>query len=234
MEETTNNSNRIFSIEGNIGSGKSTIVELLKDLKFNKEVVFLREPVDIWNTIKDKENNTILSKFYTDANKYAFSFQIMAYISRLSLLRQAIKTHSNKIIITERCIETDKNVFAKMLYDDGKIEEINYKIYLQWFDEFVKDFPVTAFIQINTSPEKCYERVIQRNRNGETIPLDYLKKCNDYHDMWFNNMNANIITINNNIDSDNEKYQENLITIRDFINIFSNYNIPDIENTFND
>ena len=234
MEETTNNSNRIFSIEGNIGSGKSTIVELLKDLKFNKEVVFLREPVDIWNTIKDKENNTILSKFYADANKYAFSFQIMAYISRLSLLRQAIKTHSNKIIITERCIETDKNVFAKMLYDDGKIEEINYKIYLQWFDEFVKDFPVTAFIQINTSPEKCYERVIQRNRNGETIPLDYLNKCQDYHDVWFNNTNANIITINNNIDSDNEKYQENLITIRDFINIFSNYNIPDIENTFND
>ena len=222
MKNSPNNQlPQIFSIEGNIGSGKSTIVELLKKFKFNKDVIFLREPVDIWNTIKDKENNTILSKFYADSSKYAFSFQIMAYISRLSLLREAVRNNPNKIIITERCIETDKNVFAQMLHDDGKIEEINYKIYLKWFDEFVKDFPVTAFIQINTSPEKCYDRVIKRNRNGETIPLDYLNKCQDYHDMWFNNMNANIITINNNIEPSDDKYKENLNTIKDFINIFS-------------
>ena len=222
MKNSTNNTvPRIFSIEGNIGSGKSTIVELLKKIKFNKDVIFLREPVDIWNTIKDKENNTILSKFYADSSKYAFSFQIMAYISRLSLLREAVRNNPNKIIITERCIETDKNVFAQMLYEDEKIEEINYQIYLQWFDEFVKDFPVTAFILINASPEKCYERVIKRNRNGETIPLDYLKKCNDYHLSWLNNINTNIIYINNNIESNDDEYKENLNKIRDFINIFS-------------
>ena len=34
-----------------------------------------------------------------------------------------------KIIFTERSIESDKNIFAKMLYDEGLIEEIDYKIY---------------------------------------------------------------------------------------------------------
>ena len=35
-----------------------------------------------------------------------------------------------------------KNVFAKMLYDDKKIEMVNYDIYNRWFDEFVKKYPL--------------------------------------------------------------------------------------------
>ena len=69
---------------------------------------------------------------------------MMAYISRISLLKKAIKSNPGKIIISERCVLTDKNVFAKMLYDSGKIEEVNYKIYLQWFDEFIEDIPVSG------------------------------------------------------------------------------------------
>ena len=60
---------------------------------------------------------------------------MMAYISRLSLMRSAIKKNYD-VIITERCIHTDKNVFAKMLYDTDKIDEINYKIYLTWFSKW--------------------------------------------------------------------------------------------------
>ena len=45
---------KIISIEGNIGSGKSTVIHNLEQkLKDNKNYVFLREPVDIWQTIKD-------------------------------------------------------------------------------------------------------------------------------------------------------------------------------------
>ena len=72
----------IFSVEGNIGSGKSTLVKCLskclpKSLR-NHEIIFLQEPVDVWNTIKDENGVTILEKFYADQNKYAFSFQMMA------------------------------------------------------------------------------------------------------------------------------------------------------------
>ena len=55
----------IISIEGNIGSGKSTLVsELEKYFKDNNKIGFLQEPVDIWNTIKDENGTTILEKFY--------------------------------------------------------------------------------------------------------------------------------------------------------------------------
>ena len=84
----------IFSIEGNIGSGKSTLVKILKEQLFTangKKIIFLQEPVDEWESIKDESGESILEKFYSNQQKYAFSFQMMAYISRISLLKNTIK-----------------------------------------------------------------------------------------------------------------------------------------------
>lgn len=147
----------IFSIEGNIGSGKSTLVKELKKSIPNildKKVVYVQEPVNEWSKIKDKKGETILEKFYANQHKYAFSFQMMAYISRLALLRNIVRENPDAIIITERSVFTDREVFAKMLYDEGKIEEVDYQIYLKWFDEFIEEIPVTGLIYVTTTPEK--------------------------------------------------------------------------------
>ena len=110
---------RIISIDGNIGSGKSTLYNFLKDkYKNNKEIGFVEEPVDTWNKIRDKNDVPILTNLYKDTNKYAFRFQMMAYISRLSLLRKAVLSNNYQVIITERSVFTDKNIFAKMLHED--------------------------------------------------------------------------------------------------------------------
>jgi len=52
----------LFSIEGNIGSGKSTILDQLKNEY--PEYYYLPEPVGIWDTIKDVGGKTILEKYY--------------------------------------------------------------------------------------------------------------------------------------------------------------------------
>jgi deoxyadenosine/deoxycytidine kinase len=195
---------QIISIEGNIGSGKSTLLaNLKKHFNDNHRVIFLREPVDEWSKIKDEHGVTILEKFYADQDKYSFSFQMMAYISRLKLLKESIKDIEEDIkhvfwdhiddrhnlprklkyvIITERSLFTDKMVFAKMLYDSGKIELINYQIYLNWFNTFADEFKVDKIIYVNANPDICYERVGKRHRDGEdNIPLEYLKNCHEYH-----------------------------------------------------
>ena len=83
---------KIISVEGNIGSGKTTLLENLKDkYKSNPNVIFLREPVDEWENIKDKNGTTMLEKFYSDQKRYSFSFQMLAFISRLVLLKKTIK-----------------------------------------------------------------------------------------------------------------------------------------------
>ena len=183
---------KIVSIEGNIGSGKSTLLETLRETyKEEAEIVFLNEPVDEWAKITDENGVTILEKFYADQEKYSFSFQMMAYVSRLKILRDAkseLSLSQNNpqkkvILITERSLFTDKLVFAKMLYDNKKIEPINYKIYLSWFDTFSSEFPVHKVVYVKASPEKCSDRINKRSRDGEgSIPLEYLKNCSRYHD----------------------------------------------------
>jgi deoxyadenosine/deoxycytidine kinase len=200
----------IVSFDGNIGSGKSTLVSYLdKYFKDNDEIYFLQEPVDIWNTICDKNGTTILEKYYEDQHKYAFSFQMMAYISRLSILRNAFKNKNYKIIITERSVFTDKNVFAKMLYDEGKIEEIEYQIYLRWFDEFIDEFPEFKTIYLKTDPKIAKERVNKRGRQGENIPLAYLENCHQYHEDWLSSYRTSnseneskFLEIDGNVDMD--------------------------------
>ena len=174
---------KFISIDGNIGSGKSTLIEALKKyFKGNSNIIFLREPVDEWDEIKDDDGVTILEKFYTNQKEYSFSFQMMAYISRLALLKEAVKNNPNAIIISERSLFTDREVFAKMLYKSGFIESVNYKIYLRWFDTFASEFPIHKVIYVKADPQVCYNRIKKRSRTGESnIPLSYLENCHIHH-----------------------------------------------------
>jgi deoxyadenosine/deoxycytidine kinase len=219
----------IYSIEGNIGSGKSTLISILKKACANPnsslydKIVFVPEPVDIWMNIKSKEDGeTILSKFYKDNKKYAFSFQMMAYISRVSILRKCIRENPGKIIICERSVYTDKNVFAKMLYENGDIEDVNYQIYLQWFDEFSQGMEMSGLIYVKADPEISHQRVLKRAREGENIPLEYLKNCHEYHENWLQQEKANMVLTLNADDNKNEDlsdYNKWISTICKFIGI---------------
>jgi deoxyadenosine/deoxycytidine kinase len=179
---------KIFSVEGNIGSGKSTIVKYLKDNLIipGYSIVFLQEPVELWNTIKDLDGINIIQRYYADQKKYSFAFQMMAYISRLSQIKKVLAESSkNTIIITERCLHTDFNIFAKMLYRSGMISTIEYRIYKLWFDEFIDFSYITSFIYITTPPDICFERISLRSRKGEDlIPIEYLTECDRFHHIW--------------------------------------------------
>jgi len=214
----------IISIDGNIGSGKSTLIKLLKT-KFNSDkFVFIQEPIELWLNNKDEFGENILTKFYRNQEKYAFPFQMMAYISRLHLIKQAVKCNPDKIIITERCCHTDKNVFATMLHDDKKIEDVCYNIYLGWFNEFFDELKFDNIIYVNTLPDKCHERINKRLRDGESeIPLEYLKKCDKYHHDWLKNVN-NVLQLDGNVEFETDKQVligwENQII--DFVNNLQN------------
>jgi deoxyadenosine/deoxycytidine kinase/ribonuclease HI len=191
----------ILSIDGNIGSGKSTLYkDLQSHYKNNADICFVHEPVDDWTKIVDAENTPILTNLYKNTKKYAFRFQMMAYISRLHLLRQKVKENKYRIIISERSVQTDRNIFAKMLFDDGMIEHDEYQIYNQWFDEFLDDMYLGGIIYVKADPDICAERVTLRAREGETIPIEYLQKCHIYHENWLET-NTDKLVIEANVDT---------------------------------
>ena len=205
-----------ISIDGNIGSGKSTRYEELKEhFKNDSDIGFLPEPVSEWVDIKDREGVNIIENLYKDTKKYAFRFQMMAYISRLALFRKEVRENKYRIIISERSTYTDKNIFAKMLYDDGDIEHDEYIIYNKWFDEFLDEMKLSGIIYIRAEPQTSYDRVVKRGRQGETIPIEYLVKCHNYHEQWIKTINDNdndnntkikVLTIDCDHDTDNPEF----------------------------
>lgn len=217
-------SRKIISIEGNIGSGKSTLIDnLKKHFADNKNVVFIKEPVDEWDSIRDIDDNPILKLFYNEPKKYSFAFQMMAYISRLNCIRTTIAENPNaNIFITERCLHTDKHVFALMLWKDDNMLEVEYQIYNKWFDTFADEYPIKQLIYVKTDPKICLERVHIRSRDGEgRIPIDYLKDCDKHHELMIKNCFPNtpkLILDGNQDVFKNISIQQNWINqITDFI-----------------
>jgi deoxyadenosine/deoxycytidine kinase len=182
---------RIYSCEGNIGAGKTTLLSHIENLtkSFNTyQIIVLREPVDVWSTVCSHDGLNILENFYKDPVKYAFPFQVLAFTTRLTMLKNAIKDNPEcKVIICERSLYADGNIFAKMLYDDGTMDDISYKIYRKMYENAVEDFPLTGVIYLTIPPDLCAKRIVQRGRSGEeNIPLEYLEKCSKYHESWLN------------------------------------------------
>ena len=168
-------------------------------MKINNTICFLKEPVNLWESIKNSNNETMIECFYKEPDKYAFSFQVMAYVSRVALIKQAI-ANGYKYIFTERCIHTDRNVFLKMLHESNKVEKMNNDIYNMLFDTFTQEYNI-YHIYIQTTPEVALKRVKKRDRAGETnISLEYLTMCNNYHNNWLANNKKNIITFDGNED----------------------------------
>ncbi len=98
---------------------------------------------------------------------------------------------------------------------------MNLSIYLKWFETFQKDVPIDKYIYLKTTPKIANERIHIRSREGETIPLEYLQTCNDYHDEWLNKIPQNNILVfdaNEKLDETNLLYNKWNIQLRQFIN----------------
>lgn len=111
-----------------------------------------------------------------------------------------------------------------MLHAAGKIEDINYSIYLNWYDYFIAHMggnaaPSHHFIYVATAPETCDERIRRRNRSGESgIPLDYLRECEKYHVAMVADLNLPCITLDGNIHKeDGDPWDTELAHIATFI-----------------
>ncbi len=208
----------IISVDGNIGSGKSTLIEVLK-CHYKGDLVILEEPVNTWTNITDeKSNEDIITKFYKNKKAHSFSFQMLALITRFQKIKKIIKENPDVIIITERSIMSDREVFCKMMYDEDNITDIEYKIYLQCFNEFIDELPVSGVIYLQTDPHICYRRILTRNRRGEEVDTSYLLKCAKYHDNWLKSSKNMFIKLNGD-----DNIFKNSIVVRKWIKDISNF-----------
>jgi deoxycitidine kinase len=196
----------LIYIEGNIGTGKSTFVEKLssymprlKELQVDPKLIL--EPVDEWLETKDSDGKHILQKFYGDQTKWAFTFQMNSFISRVKRIQDELFKDDNgqeKIAFVERSIYTDKNCFAKLCHESGKMTTLEYEIYCNWNEWLSEQFNVRpdVYIYLRCLPSVNDTRIKERARSSEdNIPLEYLEALHEKHDLWLEEEQINGVPV---------------------------------------
>jgi deoxyadenosine/deoxycytidine kinase len=184
----TDSQPRFISIEGNIGSGKSTILKIIRE-NF-PELSILDEPLTEWQNVGEKKNINLLGLYYDKPERWGFTFQIYAFMSRITKWTEYSQMTGKGIRISERSLLSDRYIFASIMRDMTILDEAEHSIYLQFYDYLVNMNQIVdlfGVIYIQCSPETCDKRIKKRSREGEdTIPLDYLQKIHDKHEEWLN------------------------------------------------
>ena len=165
---------KFITVAGNIGVGKSTLVELICN-ELGWQPFF--EPVT---------HNPYLSDFYESMDSWSFHSQIFFLTHRLRNHKELERAEGS--IIQDRSIYEDAEIFAKNLYVQGHFNQRDYETYqalYQTMSEFL--VPPDLVIYLRASVSTLTRRIKQRSRVYEqTINPDYLQQLNDLYEDWIN------------------------------------------------
>lgn len=161
---------KIVSVEGNIGVGKSTFIARLVEQNPNV-YEYLPEPI----------NEQEIYEYYNGLIS-PFDFQIRILHRRVKQLNSI--SGSDKIILTERCCESDALIFVEKCKDDKKISDKEYEVYLRDYMRIQKMNVVYLYLFAN--PKACLNRVAVRKRAGEDkLSLEYLEDIDARYTNFF-------------------------------------------------
>ncbi|ABF70669.1 thymidine kinase [Trichoplusia ni ascovirus 2c] len=194
----------IISIEGNIGSGKSTIINKLVE-EYDGKVRGITEDVGNWN---------LLGPMYLQPKIFAFPFQMQVLISQYNTMKHIINNttyetlNDDTIIVIERSPWSSYNVFVKMMVNDGILNKFEHDAYKKFYHYIMDSLYSGVFntIYLKTSPDVCMKRISQRGRKEElNMSRTYIEKLNNYHEMVLSSSSSSSWSPN---DSNNHKVYE--------------------------
>ncbi len=183
-----------IAIAGNIGSGKTTLTQLLsKHFKWDANY-------------EDVEDNPYLEDFYNEMQRWSFNLQIFFLNSRF---RQVLNIRkSGKNVVQDRTIYEDAYIFAPNLHAMGLMPRRDFENYLSLF-ELMEEFlsPPDLLIYLRASISTLVDQIHKRGREYESnIRIDYLSRLNERYEAWITGYNKGKLLI---IDVDKNKFAEN-------------------------
>lgn len=195
-----------ITIAGNIGVGKSTLVELLSQ-RLGWEPVF--EAV---------AENPYLADFYEDMNRWSFQSQVFFLSKRLQQHHRLLERSGS--IIQDRSVYEDAEIFARNLYVQGSLSDRDWACYYDLYQTMAMMLrPPHLTVYLQASVPTLRRRITQRGRDYEqSIADDYLARLNKLYEDWTSAFTLSPVLTINTDNLDYVQYDEHLDQIIETIN----------------
>ncbi len=163
---------KFIAVAGNIGVGKSTLVQLLSE-RLGWEPFY--EPV---------AENPYLADFYRDMRAWAFHSQVF-FLSHRLRIHHRLMLHPTSVV-QDRSVYEDAEVFARNLYLQGHMSERDWQTYWGLYEALVTFLPPPDLVvYLRASVETLQKRIARRGRDYERdISPDYLAQLNHLYEEW--------------------------------------------------
>lgn len=179
-----------IAIAGNIGSGKTSLTELLTE-RFKAKAYY------------EDINNPYIADFYEDMSRWSFNFQIYFLGSRI---RQTLDLQQREgYVVQDRTIYEDAHIFADNLHQMGLMSSRDFGTYMKIYELATHLVPVPdLLIYLRASVPTLVSQILKRGRNYEmSIDIDYLERLNNKYNNWIQNIyKGEVLTI----DIDNKDF----------------------------
>ncbi len=172
MSLTLKKDQRLIVLAGNIGSGKTSLTQLLSQ-HFGWQASY-----------ESVENNPYLADFYADMRAWAFHLQIYFLGNRAQEVETLLNTNHSAIM--DRSIYEDAHIFVRALHEMNNLSDRDYQAYFKLYELVLRQLPKPSLLIRLVAPvETLVERIQQRARSIEdTIDPDYLRLLDSYYQQW--------------------------------------------------
>lgn len=164
---------RFIAVAGNIGVGKSTLVE------------FLHRTYGVRPYYEPNDTNPYLKDFYGDMKRWAFHSQLY-FLSTKFKIHQTLSTVTDAVV-QDRTIYEDAEIFAENLYRQRKMSARDYRTYRALYEAIIAELrPPSLMIYLRAELKTLQKRIEKRGRPEEqAIPRTYLARLQDLYEAWF-------------------------------------------------
>jgi deoxyadenosine/deoxycytidine kinase len=163
---------KTIAIAGNIGTGKSSLVE------------FLSRTYGVKPFYEPNDENPYLPDFYQDMNRWAFHSQLY-FLSNKFRMHQQLERMSG-VVVLDRTIYEDAEIFATALHDMRHFTGRDWDTYWNFYQIILDAIrPPDLMIYLRCSMRTLRQRIRLRGRVMEKdIPLSYLKRLERLYEQW--------------------------------------------------